>query len=348
MKIKTIFKVFMFFVFTILLSCSDDSSEIEVVEEYDINEVSALSMSFERGLRNQEVVFSLLGSNDVEYTEFATFFINGIAIEGNKFSSSTEGDYNVYAEYDLAGTMTTTSTASIEIFIPKRKVLFEDYTGTWCGYCTAMLGRIDEMESITDDISVVSIHVGNDPFAFPDAQVLIDHFEVIFIPTGYQDRQYFYGDAWPAEFVTDYASLEVPVTISLASSIVGNELSVNVDILSEENMAGYNIAVFLLEDGLIANQANTSNTDVDSPYYQLGNPIPNFVHNDVLRASLTDVFGDPINETEAFTEFNKTITYLVPSEYNLDNLSLVAFVTDANGVAINSQSAHVGEEKGYE
>lgn len=336
------------FLLLITISCSEDSSDTQVNEEYDINEVSTISLNFDRGLRNQEVELKLFGNNNVDYTEFATFYVDGVAIEGNTFSSAVEGVFEIYAAYNLAGTITNSETSLLEIFIPKRKVLFEDYTGTWCGYCTSMSARIDEMKSITDDISVVSIHVGNDPFTFSEAQALVDHFEVIFVPTGYQDRQYFYGDAWPAEFVTDYAGLEVPITISLSSNLNGNELSVNVDILSEENMEGHNLVVYLLEDGLIANQANANNNNQDSEYYQLGNPIPDFVHDDVLRASLTDVFGDPINSVEALTTYSENLIYTVPSDYNLENLRLVAFVTDEEGVAINSQFADVNEEKTYE
>jgi len=340
---KILYKTSIVLVLLFIISCDKD----DTVQEYNINEISSLIISSEKGLRNQEIEFELLGG--ANYTEFATFYVNGDALVSNVFSSPTEGLFNVYAEYDLAGTITQTEIGSFELFIPKRKVLFEDYTGTWCTYCTAMLDRVDEMKEITSDISVVSIHVGSsDPFTFNQAQPLIDYYEVIFVPTAYQDRQYFYGDAWPAEFVTDYAGLDSSMTISLDSNLNGNELSVNVEILSDELLENNNLVVYLLEDGLVYNQANGSNNNSNSQFYQLGNPIPNFVHNDVLRESLTEVFGNPIPSTTAFNSYSSTINYTVPSEYNLDSLKLVVFVSDEENVAINSQFADVGELKGFE
>lgn len=328
-----------------IISCESD----DVITEYDINELSEISISTTKGLRNQEINLELIGINGENFTEFATFYVNGDVLESNIFSSSVEGIFNVYAEYDLAGTITQSNLVPIEIFIPKRKVLFEDYTGTWCAYCTAMIDRVDEMREITTDISIISIHVGsNDPYTFNQAQTLLDYYKVSFVPTGYQDRQYFYGDAWPAEFVTDYAGLDSSITIALSSQLNGNELSVNVDVLSDEGLENKNIVIYLLEDGLIYNQANGSNNNPDSQFFQLGDPIINYVHDDVLRESLTGVFGDPIPSTMAYTLYSKNLTYSVPSEYDLSNLKLVAFVTDENNIAVNSQYADVNENKPFE
>lgn len=340
---KYLNKASVILVLLFITSCNKE----DAIQEYNINEISSLSVSTEKGLRNQEITFELLGEDN--YTEFAAFFVNGEAIVNNVFSSSVEGEFNVYAEYDLAGTVTQTEISSFEVFIPKRKVLFEDYTGTWCAYCTAMIDRVDEMREITSDISVVSIHVGsNDPFTFSEAQALIDYYEVIFVPTGYQDRQYFYGDAWPVEFVTDYAGLDSSMTISLNSILNGDELSVNVEVLSDELFEDKKLVVYLLEDGLVYNQSNGSNNDSNSQFYQLGNPIPNFIHNDVLRASLTDVFGSSIPATNAFITYSTTLNYTVPAEYNLEKLSLVVFVADQDNVVINSQFAKVNETKGFQ
>ena len=74
----------------------------------------------------------------------------------------------------------------------------------------------------------------------------------------------------------------------------------------------------------------------------------NFIHNDVLRASLTDVFGNPIPATNAFNTYSTTLNYTVPAKYNLEKLSLVVFVADQDNAAINSQFAKVVENKGFE
>jgi thiol-disulfide isomerase/thioredoxin len=341
-----------------LISCAKENSEEQLIEEvieddpvivYDINEVSSLVLSRRRVLRNQMVTLELKGANDVDYTNFATFYVNGTPINGNTFMSPSEDVFEVYAEYDLAGTLTETPLQSFEVFIPKRKVLFEDYTGTWCGYCTAMTGRTEEMKAETDNVAVVGIHLGNDPFAFVGAQELMNYYEVIFIPTGYSNREYFYGDAWPITVALDSAGEEVNTTIGINSNLEGDQLSVDIKVMSEVDLNTNKVVVFLLEDGLIYNQANFYNGEPSSPYYGMGNPIIDFEHNDVLRTILTnDVFGDPIPVTTAFSIYTNSYTHTIPGGYNLNKLKLVVSVVNEDNVAINTQHADVNQLKGFQ
>ena len=48
----------------------------------------------------------------------------------------------------------------------KKRVLIEDYTGTWCGNCTRVSHAIEEVKLLTDKAVTVAIHNGNDPFHF--------------------------------------------------------------------------------------------------------------------------------------------------------------------------------------
>jgi len=108
------------------------------------------------------------------------------------------------------------------------------------------------------------------------------------------------------------------------------------------------LVVYLLEDGIIYDQVNYYNTDPTSPFFNLGNPIPNFEHNEVLRLSLSQVLGDTVTATSSLEEYNNTYTALIPAEYNADNLTLVAMIVSADNTARNAQTAHVGEDKEYE
>ena len=47
----------------------------------------------------------------------------------------------------------------------KQYVLVEDYTGTWCGYCTRVSFAIEELKKQTNDAVVIAIHQG-DPMQF--------------------------------------------------------------------------------------------------------------------------------------------------------------------------------------
>ncbi|MCG2430948.1 Omp28-related outer membrane protein [Aequorivita xiaoshiensis] len=84
------------------------------------------------------------------------------------------------------------------------------------------------------------------------------------------------------------------------------------------------------------------------PYEGLGNPIEDYVHNDALRNSLSDLFGDAIPSTPAFQEFKKNYTFTVPSNYVGENLSFVVMVVDQDNNAKNSQFASINEIKNFE
>ena len=54
----------------------------------------------------------------------------------------------------------------------KKRVLIEDYTGTWCGNCTRVAYAIEQVNLQTDKAVTVAIHNGIDPYHFPDYEPL--------------------------------------------------------------------------------------------------------------------------------------------------------------------------------
>ena len=90
------------------------------------------------------------------------------------------------------------------------------------------------------------------------------------------------------------------------------------------------------------------NVVTNPPYFEKGNPIPDFVHNEVLRLSLTSVLGDNMSDTAALSEYTRSFTVSISSDSNADNLSRVAIVTSSDNSARISQFSHLGEDKNYE
>ena len=332
-----------------VLSCNNDDK----VETYDINSTSLLVVENQKGLRNQQIPLLLKGNNDEDYTSLATFYINGNPIDGNLFSSSSEGVFEVYAAYNLAGAMTNTETQTVEIFKPKRKVLIEDFTGNWCGSCPTMVTFVKEAMDLTDHIAVVSIH-GNslissvDPLTIDEGTFLKDYFEVPWYPWGIINRTEVWNTSDISIQIIASAGINTDVSIGIKSEIIGDNLTVEVSIISEENMSNNKLVIFLLEDGILLDQVNYHNSNVNSPWYQMGNPIPNFQHDHVLRMSLTDPLGDSLLEVEALTIQNQNFSVTLPSQFNKANLSLVAMVVTNSNIAINAQFAHVNELKEFQ
>src|SRR5690554_5810111 len=96
-----------------------------------------------RLMPNQEVIFSLIDYLGEDTSEEATFYINGNAIAGNSFQSTEPGTYEVYATYEVDSEIINTEVKEFSIYIARRHLMLEDYTGTWCGYCPGVIEAID-------------------------------------------------------------------------------------------------------------------------------------------------------------------------------------------------------------
>ena len=48
----------------------------------------------------------------------------------------------------------------------KKRVLIEDYTGTWCGNCARVAYAVEQVKLQTDKAVTVAIHDGNDPYSY--------------------------------------------------------------------------------------------------------------------------------------------------------------------------------------
>ncbi|MAP54311.1 Omp28-related outer membrane protein [Altibacter sp.] len=306
-----------------------------------------------KALRNQTVTFSMVDSEGNDATSEATFYVNDTAITGNTYATATTGTYSVYARYEIAGSTFDTENKSFEIFVPVRKVVIEDYTGTWCGFCPSVAAAIIDAHAQTDDISVVAIHEtansNPDPFHFPQVQLLKDAFGVTGLPAARINRTTNWNNPYEVSDVTALAGEPTNLSIAIRSQVSGSSLSADVRVLYEEgSQPGDKLVLYLVENGLIYQQTNYYDTDPTSPYYNMGNPIPDFEHNEVLRLSLTDIFGDEISSTPAFGAYSASFTISLPSDYVVENLELVAMVVSADNTARNSQHAPVNSDKGYE
>ncbi len=337
-------------------SIASNILNFEVIAETE----RALTIDVTRAMNNQTITFGLLDSSGNNTASDATFYVNGAAITGFTYSSATEATYVVYAEYIINGETFTTPEKTFTVYIPKRNVVLEDYTGTWCGYCLKALVAIDTVIVLANHhVSVVAIHESSigppDPMDFAQIDDLQAEFDV---PDSFPQTQLNRTVKWNAtppssliydmEAVTSIAGLETDHSIAISSQISGSTLSVDAKVIYRNGSEpGDKLVVYLLESGIIADQANYFNSNPASPYYGMGNPIVDFVHNDALRNSLSGLFGDNIPETSAFQEYKKTYTFTIPSEYNPNNLSFVVMVVKADNSAKNSQHAKLGETKIY-
>ncbi|MEZ4816792.1 MAG: Omp28-related outer membrane protein [Flavobacteriaceae bacterium] len=305
----------------------------------------------ESSLRNQEVIFKLIDDDGNEITE-VTYFVDGEAIEGTTFQSPVEGTFEVYAEFLQDGETVASETKPLHVIIPKQKLVLEDYTGTWCGYCPAVTASLDQLEGLNLPLTVVAIHNG-DELTLPFETALREGLNVPFgSPRARINRTITWGTPSPANFpveeVSDLAGMDSSVGIAINSQVQGNQLIVTVNVASENSIDNHKLVVYVTESSILSDQENYYNNDPNSPYFGLGEVMEGFSQEHVWRASLTNILGDEIPTTPALTEYIENFAFEIPQDFVVENLDLVVMVVNQDNTAINSQHAAVNENKPYE
>lgn len=245
----------------------------------------------------------------------------------------------------------------IDSVAPQRAVLLEDFTGQNCVNCPAAHGVIDALVAqYGDKVIPVSIHAGD--FAIsstarrpglgqPEGDVYNDRYGIDEWPKGVVNGNSgpLNPDQW-SDAVRNVIGLPSPVAIELEASVSGEapgEIAVNCLLRPSSDLQG-TLMVWVLEDGIVARQRDI----------ELG-LIEDYVHNNVFRAPVNGVDGESV---ALQASVHKTLTYTLPvratekETWNIENLSIVAFVRQADGAVAQAARCKVipagAEEDGSE
>lgn len=197
----------------------------------------------------------------------------------------------------------------------KKRVLIEDYTGTWCGNCTRVAYAIDEVNSMSDKIVNVAIHNGNDPYHFPGIaplKNLILPNSPLALPVSRLNRTVVWTFPEPTntQEAIDLTGNNTTLGLAMNSTVANGNINLDVNIKFLDDYSNLKLVVYLLEDHLIYMQRNYTN------YYNAVNPIMDYEHNHVLRSSLTDILGDAITGTTNGETVTKSFSIPVSDEYS--------------------------------
>ncbi len=231
----------------------------------------------------------------------------------------------------------------------KKRVLIEDYTGTWCGNCMRVAYAVDQVFTQTDKAVSVAIHNGNDPYNFigidPLANLILPAGGSLELPVSRLNRMivWTYPEPTNIQQAIDLTGNNTTLGIAMNSTVSNGNINLNVNLKFLQDYTDLKLVVYLLEDHLIHDQHNYTS------YFNGQNPIPNYEHNHVLRSSLTNILGDNVTGTTNGITVTKNFTLPIPTNIsNPDNISFVAFLVGSDNVVINARASKANENQVFE
>ena len=231
----------------------------------------------------------------------------------------------------------------------KRHVMIEQFTTANCNKCPAATQKLKNLLNGRTDFTWVAHHqgYGTDNLTHASANQLIAFYNDggnVYAPGCMLDRTVVEEGSHSPVFLTSDISKElldrmaaVPafVTVNITDATFDqaeSKLTVTVegellrDIEPDAN--DLRLGLYLKEDNLKTTPGQSGST--------LGT---NYIHNNVMRANISGVWGDNgvITSNKAGTTYSRTFTYTVPTTYTYANCSLIAFVAKYNANVLKRQ-----------
>lgn len=330
-----------------LLSNQDTTLEFDI-RNSGSTEITSLQLNWNDGTDHSSTV-------DVNIPSGATTTVNHpVAI-----NYSTVQQYDITASIDLVNgsadenpednsLMTSVNVISQD---GGKKVLFEEGTGTWCGWCPRGAVAMDYMaETHPETFIGIAVH-NNDPMTLAEYN---DGASIQGFPGMNVDRVELgagVGIDTMEAFLNAY-SQPTPVAISATSALSGRDITVDASatFYSNFNNSNFRLGLILVEDHVTgtssgyaqANYYAGGGSGEMNGYENLPNPVPasEMVYDHVGRALIGGYNGlegtVPTNLVDG-QSISHTFSYTVPEEFDLDHLhGVVVLIDQSNGSIVNA------------
>jgi hypothetical protein len=221
-----------------------------------------------------------------------------------------------------------------------QKVLVEELTGAWCGWCPHGAQALHAvLDAGGGAVIGVALHVQDPHAVAATADFLKGVGGVPGYPSAFVNRSRFasaggalaiWRDEW-ASAVARARRGRPSCGLRLHSRVDGAQVRVAVSAGFNAPPAGeVRLAVMITEDNVAeAAQRNFSNDDGQSPFYRKGDPIPGYRHMRVLRAFLTPVFGEGLDTARIApgAAIERTYSWTVPPSVKAADLRIVGVLS---------------------
>lgn len=332
------------FYLLILFSCNkNDQKPVSSILTLEINS----AVIYADGL--DELMIKVKDEKGADITNSSEIYIDNILQSSPIFKTNSAKTFTIFAKYNNLTTAEITFKAiRHENNNFTRKVVIEEFAGMWCGFCPRFTNLIEQAAGNDLRIIPVTIHSG-DVLEYVFQQQMRNKFGISSFPSAYINRALHWDESY--EMITNELNKRSKLGIALNTTINGNTINITAnikfDISTSEEL---NIVAVLTEDSLIYPQANYYNTTFGSPFYNAGNPILNYRHNNTLRKAFTDIFGDkiPITVQKKGKTWEKTFT-VDASNFNINNSKIVCYVQFAQNTTsrwgvLNAQTVKAGNK----
>ncbi|PWW14291.1 MULTISPECIES: T9SS-dependent choice-of-anchor J family protein [unclassified Chryseobacterium] len=238
-----------------------------------------------------------------------------------------------------------------------KKVVIEEGTGTWCGWCPrGAVAMHNATNNMSNDFIGIAVHRGKvnapDPMEIT-AYTTGTNFSSF--PTMNADRSSFGldipGNADFSPIITERKQIIAPAALSATSSLVGRTVTFNASAVFRTNFtnANFRFAAVVIEDEVKGttsgyNQANyyAGGTTSMGGYESKPNPVPaaDMVYDHVGRMLLGGYAGQAGSIPSTLTDgqvVNYTFTADIPTAYNLDKIKVALLLLDGTtGEIVNA------------
>ena len=223
-----------------------------------------------------------------------------------------------------------------------KKVLIEEFTAAWCGYCPWGAAIVEDIVNDNDNVIPVAVHV-RDGMSIDHSVFLETTYQSSSYPAGMVDRAPYnvndttqvvsFNAGYFSYFSANQLLLEAECGLAMRSNVSGDIATIEVRAGFNTDLSGdYRLTVYLLEDGVTGSgygfdQINWDNEEPQSDFYGMGDPIVGYVNDHTLRAVLSGELGDPLDESVLTSGGEHIASYSIDiSNYDKKKLSAVAFI----------------------
>ena len=214
-----------------------------------------------------------------------------------------------------------------------------EFTGTWCAMCPSgyiFLKYLIEDWWSHDTVHILALHdsTADDPMGIPVTNTIFTDFGLTGFPAFVVDLREGTTEKTEIQPMIESSFRDYPATCGV--KMTSTDSSVNIELYAAKS-GTYRVALYILEDGIVARQ-NNSGTYKDD-----------YVHNHVVRKMISSLYeGDRVGEIKAGQKASKSYSFSLDKSWKKENCTLCALVIDSSQTVINAAVCPIGSSVDYD